>query len=533
MPPGPFHFRRRRALRYAPMQENIGLFLAKRAELTPRQQGFVQVEAGLRLTWAELNARANRIANALRALGVRPGERVALLLMNGPEMFESYTAVAKLGAIAVPLNWRLVPDELSVLLLDSGAVCLIFAEGFDVQAAELARRGAAGSHVKHWLRAGDDAALPGFARSYAGTQAEASDAEPPIGASGTDDLLILYTSGTTGRPKGAVHTHRTAIWGATNFGVSLDLRYRDVWLLFMPAFHVGALNPFVTCVQRGVKMVVMAAFDAAGAWRAIAAERVNCFIAVPAMLNAMLPLVERGEVDASSVRWILTGGSPVPVPLLEAYARHDISIIGAYGLTEACGLGCLLVADEARARIGSAGKPFFGLDLRVVDEKGRECPPDQAGEITLAGAPLMRGYWNLPEATAETIRSGWLHTGDVAARDADGYVYIRDRLKDMIISGGENIYPAEIENLLMGHPDVFEVAVIGQASRRWGESPFAVIVRKRPGLSEKDVLDWCQGRLARFKQLKGVAFIDEIPRNPSGKVLKRVLREQFPGPAPE
>jgi acyl-CoA synthetase (AMP-forming)/AMP-acid ligase II len=515
------------------MRENLGLFLAKRAELTPRHEAFVQVETGLRLTWAELNARTNRMANALLELGVRPGDRVALLLMNGPEMFESYAAIAKLGAIAVPLNWRLVPDELSVLLQDSGAVCLIFGEAFDAQASELARRGAAASAVRHWLRAGDDAALPGFAGSYARVQAGASNAEPACGAAGEDDLLILYTSGTTGRPKGAVHTHRTAIWGATNFGVSLDLRYLDVWLLFMPAFHVGALNPFTSCVQRGIKMVVMRAFDPALAWRAIAAERVNCFVAVPAMLNAMLPMVERGEVDASSVRWILTGGSPVPVPLLEAYARHDISIIGAYGLTEAAGLGCLLATDEARARIGSAGKPFFGLDLRVVDEKGRECGPDEAGEITLSGYSVMRGYWKLPEATAETIRGGWLHTGDVAARDADGYVYIRDRLKDMIISGGENIYPAELENLLAGHPDIFEAAVIGQPSKRWGESPFAVVVRKRPGLREQDVLDWCQGRLARFKQPRGVAFVDEIPRNPSGKVLKRVLREQFPGPAPE
>jgi acyl-CoA synthetase (AMP-forming)/AMP-acid ligase II len=354
-----------------------------------------------------------------------------------------------------------------------------------------------------------------------------------VGASGEDDLLILYTSGTTGRPKGAVHSHRSAIWGATNFGVSLDMRYRDAWLLFMPAFHVGALNPFVTCLQRGVKMVVMRAFDAEGAWRAIAAERVNCFIAVPAMLNAMLPAVEQGRVDASSVRWILTGGSPVPVPLLEAYARHDISIVGAYGLTEACGLGCLLPTDEARTRIGSAGRPFFGLDLRVVDEKGRECAPDQPGEIVLRGASVMKGYWKLPDATAETIRDGWLHTGDVAARDAEGYVYIRDRLKDMIISGGENIYPAELENVLAGHPGVCEVAVIGQPSRRWGESPFAVVVRRDPALREQDVLDYCQGRLARFKQPRGVAFIDEIPRNPSGKVLKRVLRERFPGPAPE
>ena len=515
------------------MRHNAGLFLAKRAELSPDLPGLYQVETGLRLSWAAWNARANRTAHALHGLGVRPGDRVALLLMNGPEIFESYAAIAKLGAIAVPLNWRLVPDELAFLLADSGATCLIYAEDFDASAAELERRGAEGGGVRHWVRAGDDARLPRFAHSYARLQAGASDAEPPIGACDDDDLLILYTSGTTGRPKGAVHTHRTAIWGGTNFGVSLDLRERDVWLLFMPAFHVGALNPFLSCLQRGVSFAVMRAFDAERAWRVVESERVTNFIAVPAMLLQMLPFVERGEVDASSVRWILTGGSPVPVPLLEAYARFGIKIIGAYGLTEACGLGCLLRDDEATARIGSAGKAFYHLDVRIVDEKGRDCSPGEPGEIWLQGPSVMRGYWQLPDASAEALRDDWLHTGDVAVRDEQGYVYIRDRLKDMIISGGENVYPAEIESLLHGHPDVAEVAVIGQPSTRWGESPFVVVVRKRDGLSERDVLDWCQGRLARFKQPRGVGFVAELPRNPSGKVLKRVLRERFPGPAPE
>ncbi len=515
------------------MRHNVGLFLAKRAELTPDQPGLVQFETGLRLSWAELNARANRTANALLERGVRPGERVALLLMNGPEMFESYAAIAKLGAIAVPLNWRLEPDELAFLLADSGATTLIFGADFDTGVSELQARGARGPALSSWIRVGEASDLPGFALDYDALQASAPDGEPPVGASDDDDLVILYTSGTTGRPKGAVHTHRTAIWGGTTFGVSLDMRYRDIWLLFMPAFHVGALNPFVTCMQRGICCVTMRSFDPELAWRVIQQERVTSFIAVPAMLLQMLPYVERGEVDASSVRWVLTGGSPTPVPLLEAYASHDIRIIGAYGLTEACGLGCLLPHDEATQRIGSAGKAFYHLDLRIVDEQGRDCPPGQPGEILLEGPSIMRGYWQLPEASAETLRDGWLHTGDIAERDVEGYVYIRDRLKDMIISGGENVYPAEVENLLHGHPDIAEVAVIGQPSERWGESPFAVVVRTSDSLKPGDVLEYCRGRIARFKQPRGVAFIDELPRNASGKVLKRVLSERFPGPAPE
>jgi acyl-CoA synthetase (AMP-forming)/AMP-acid ligase II len=327
--------------RGSPVRQNLGRLLSQRAQRTPDLEALVEVESGRRLSWSELDARANRTAQTLIALGVGPGDRVALLLMNGSEIFESYMAIAKLGGIAVPLNWRLVPDELSFLLRDCGAIGLIYGDDFDDNVAEIARRGSAGSGVGSWLRVGREAERPDFALSYDAAQESASSAAPEMLAGGDDDLLILYTSGTTGRPKGAVHTHNTALWGGTGFNLSLDMRYRDAWLLFMPAFHVGALNPFVSCMQRGMTCVVMRAFEADAAWQVIERERITNFIAVPAMLNAMLPAVERGEVDASSVRWILTGGAPVPVPLLEAYARHDIGILGGYGLTEACGLGCL------------------------------------------------------------------------------------------------------------------------------------------------------------------------------------------------
>ena len=204
-----------------------------------------------------------------------------------------------------------------------------------------------------------------------------------------------------------------------------------------------------------------------------------------------------------------------------------------YGLTESCGPGCLIDADNALNKIGSTGRGFFHTDVRIVDEEGNDCLPNEQGEVWLAGKHIMKGYWNRPDATAETItQDGWLRTGDVAVMDEEGFVYIQDRIKDMIISGGENVYPAEVENVILGHPDVAEVAVIGQPSERWGESPFAIVVRKSDALLETDILQHCDGKLARFKLPKGAAFIDIIPRNANGKVLKRVLREQFPGPAP-
>jgi acyl-CoA synthetase (AMP-forming)/AMP-acid ligase II len=296
---------------------------------------------------------------------------------------------------------------------------------------------------------------------------------------------------------------------------------------------VGALLPFLAAVRTGVTLIVMESFDAALAWKVCERENVTSFIAVPSMLNGMLPELESGRADASSVRWILTGAAPIPSSLLEAYAAHGVEIVSAYGLTEAFGQGCILAADHAAAHIGSVGKPFFCLDARVVDAAGRRCPPDEPGEVLLRGPCVMKRYWKRPEETSETLRDGWLHTGDVATVDADGFYTIRDRTKDMIISGGENIYPAEIENVLHGHPAIADVAVIGQPNARWGESPFVVAVRNDETLLERDLLAWLDGRIAGFKRPTGVAFVSELPRNPSGKLLKHALRKQFPGADPQ
>jgi acyl-CoA synthetase (AMP-forming)/AMP-acid ligase II len=249
------------------------------------------------------------------------------------------------------------------------------------------------------------------------------------------------------------------------------------------------------------------------------------------MLQFMLQTRPR-DIDLTRVRWIMSGASPVPVTLIEAYAELGVEIHQVYGLTESCGPACLISPDEALKRAGSTGKEFFFTRVRVVDPDGNDVPPDTPGEVICQGNHVMVGYWNRPEATAETIRNGWLHTGDVAIVDKDGYVYIHDRIKDMIISGGENVYPAEIENVLLGHPAVADVAVIGRPSERWGETPLAVVVRTDESLTADDVLRFTDGKLARYKRPTGAVFVDEIPRNPSGKALKRLLREQFADRAP-
>ena len=516
------------------MKNNVGLFLTKRAHLNPDLEGFIDVASGRRITFAEWNAGANRAAALLRARGVVKGDRVALLMLNCPEFAECFFGLAKIGAVVVPLNIRLVADELAYILNDSGATILIYGEEFAAAVADLEARGAAGTRVKHWLHvAAPDGGAPraDFAEDYNELRAEASDAEPTVGAEEDDLLYIMYTSGTTGLPKGVVHTHNSAIWACITITTTSEMRYRDRYLLMLPAYHVGALTPLTGNVYRAVTSVVMRSFDPLRAWELIDAEKITVALAVPAMLVFMDQVPDTGRFDTSQLRWIMSGGAPVPVTMIEAFAKRGIEVHEVYGLTEVCGPACLISPEDALTHAGSTGKAFFHTEVRVVDEDGKDVPPDTPGEVVVSGKHVMKEYWNQPEATAETLRDGWLHTGDVAVRDGEGFVYIRDRTKDMIISGGENIYPAEIENVILSHPKVRDVAVIGQPSDKWGEVPLAVVAAADDTLAADDVMGHCVGKLARFKLPKAVEFIDEVPRNPTGKILKRLLRDRFPGPA--
>ncbi len=515
------------------MKINIGAFLTKRALLSSQLDAFVDAESGTRYSFAALNERCNRTANALAGMGVQPGDRVALLLMNSVEFTESFFAIAKLGAVVVPVNWRLVADELEFILKNSGASVLLFDADFAQVVDELHARGER-TDIRRWVQiSAPSTAVSPYAVAYADVQGAAATTEPAAGAGDDDMLYIMYTSGTTGLPKGAVHTHSTVLWALLTMNVVTDLRGGDRYLHLLPMFHVGALTPVTMCVYRGATSVVARSFDAVRTWQVIERERVTVMLAVPAMLNFMWQVPQRDSFDRSSLRWILSGAAPVPVSLIQQYAAVGIEIQQIYGLTESCGPACVIDGEHAIKKAGSTGKAFFHTDVRVANEAGHDCAPGEPGEVLVRGRHLMKEYWQRPEATAEAIRDGWLYTGDVATIDADGFIYIMDRTKDMVISGGENIYPAELENVILQHPKVGEVAVIGQPSERWGESPFAIVVRKDDTLTEQDVLSWCDGKMARYKLPRGAAFVDVIPRNPSGKVLKRMLRTQFPGPAPQ
>ncbi len=513
------------------MRDNVGLFLSKRAMLSPTLEAFVAPELGLRLNYAQLDRRCNRTADLLVRSGVRAGDRVALLLMNGVEFVESFFAIAKLGAIVVPLNWRLAPDELAFILGDSGAATLIFGAEFAAVAADLYGRGRDATDVKRWIQAGGAETAP-FAESYAELHLASGEAPPPIGGGDNDELYIMYTSGTTGLPKGAVHTHTSVIAACQTINATEDVRYRDVYMVAVPLFHVAALTPFTANVYRGSTSVVLQIFEPQRAWQIIEQEKVNCMIAVPAMLNFMQQAPNFRTVDHSSLRWVMSGAAPVPVSLIETYTAKGIEIHQVYGLTESCGPACLTSPEDAVRKAGSTGKAFFHTDVRVVHVTGDDVAPGEVGEVLVRGRHLMKGYWKRPRDTADAIRDGWLYTGDLATVDDEGFVYIQDRKKDMIISGGENIYPAEIENVLLQHPDVLDVAVIGQSSAAWGESPVAIVVAAR-AVDAADIIGFTDGKLARYKQPRSFHFVDEIPRNASGKILKRLLRERFPGPASE
>ena len=509
------------------MKNNIGLFVTKRALLNPTTEAIVDVTSGKRQTYVQLNERCNQVANSMRDNGLTQGDRVATLLMNGSDFVEIFFGTAKAGGVIVALNWRLVADELSFILSDSGANTLVFGTAFNEVVAELHSRGASATSVTTWIHVGDAADRPEFASGYEDLLAPASTDEPEITTSDDDLLFIMYTSGTTGLPKGVMHSHLTALWSVITGNTTADTRYTDRYLICLPLFHVGALNPMLSIIHKGGTGVIMSEFHPVKIWEVFAEERISVTLAVPAMLNFMLSTYNKESHDISRLRWVMSGAAPVPVPLIKAYEAMGIEIHQVYGLTETCGPGCLISPDDALTRAGSTGKTFFHTEVRVVNEQGEDCGPDEPGEVIISGPHVMIGYWNRPDATAEAIVDGWLRTGDVAIMDGDGFIYIQDRIKDMIISGGENVYPAEIENVLMAMEGVADAAVIGIPSEKWGESPLAVIVRANDEVSAQDVIAHCDGKLARFKMPQAVEFTDVIPRNPTGKVLKRVLREQY------
>jgi fatty-acyl-CoA synthase len=501
----------------------IGDWLGKRELLTPDRLALVDDGTGRRYTYRQLNERANRLAHALRhRLGVHKGDRVAVLAKNRIEYLDALFATGKLGAILVPLNWRLAAPELAYMLNDSGTRILIAGSEFSATVYELRTQTPFESLIVLGDGKGDGLSYDDLlARAEADPVTEEVDLEDPH--------LILYTSGTTGRPKGAVLPHRVLAWNSLNTNVGWELRADDVSIIHTPLFHTGGINVLtIPILHAGGTIVLMREWEPQRCLELIERERVTVFFAVPTMFQMLLDAPNFGRTDLSCVRFFISGGAPCPVPLIEAFQSRGIPFRQGYGLTEVSVNCFTLNAEDAIRKVGSVGRPMIHLDARLVDADGRDVAPGQVGELWLRGPTVCAGYWQNPEATAVSITDGWFHTGDLARMDAEGYYYIVDRKKDMYISGGENVYPAEVEGVIHEHPAVAECSVIGVRDERWGEVGRALVVlRPSSALTEAELLEHCRRRLGRYKVPQSVLFLPELPHNSSGKVLKPVLRERY------
>jgi fatty-acyl-CoA synthase len=462
-------------------------------------------------THAELHDRAARLASVLETGGVRAGDRVALLLHNRIEFVESLLACHRLAAVAVPINFRLATDEVEYILADSGAVAVICDSPPP-----------ASGHVAMVLEVGlvYDAAV---------ASAPPRETAPAVE---DDPALICYTSGTTGRPKGAVLTHRNLVASTLSWIHEMRAGEDDVWLSGQPLFHIGGINGLLPFLVLGATVVITptTAFDPEAMLRLIEVHGATMCIFVPTQWAAICASDAVARVDPHQLRVAMWGASPAPRQTLEAMQRTfpRAAIVSAYGQTETSGATTLLKGPDSTRKMGSVGKPMLGVELRVVDDALQDTPADDVGEVVYRGPIVMAGYHQQPEATREAFAGGWFHSGDLARFDDEGYLWLVDRKKDMIVSGGENVYPAEVERVLLDHPAVAEVAVIGVPHRRWVETPVAFVVAgDGVEADEAELIAHCRQYLAGFKKPSAVIVVDELPRNAGGKVLKRRLREAY------
>ena len=503
--------------------QGIGFWLTKRAFLNGDREAVV--DGGRRLSYRELNGRVNRLSRALQALGLKPGDRCALLAYNCLEYVEVIFAAAKLGLLLVPLNWRLSPAELAFNLLDSGTETLIFDPGF----AEVVQNLVGQTSVRRRLVLGEEetAGALAYEKALAGQSEQEPEPAEPVGLD--TPHIIMYTAGTTGRAKGAVLTQGASFWNAINLEMDLYFTPRDRNLLVLPMFHIGGIGLFtLPLLYAGGTVVIQRTFEPAETLRLLHEENISLFFGVPAVF---LFLIQHPDFQAQAfekARLVMSGGAPLPVSLVEQYHQAGIVLQQGFGMSEAAPSIATLGKDRALKKAGSIGRALFHLEARVVDDDLIDVPTGAVGELVIRGPNLMQGYWNRPEATAEALAGGWFHTGDLARMDEEGDLTIVERKKDLFISGGENVYPAEVENVLFELSPVSEVAVIGIPDEKWGEVGRAVVVLKEgQSLGEAEILDHLRGRLARYKIPKRVVFIDRLPRNAAGKVLKTELRDRL------
>ncbi len=508
------------------MKADVNWFgvLAHHAARSPERA--ITVFEGQVTTYRDMATRAMALAAGLHERGVGPGQVVALLSYNCPEFLETVFAANYLGAIAMPINWRLAAAEVRYILEHSEARAIVCDEAL-MDLANEATVGMESDLVRSCIA---PEATPGWTTLGALRAGAPSVDRVPIDA---DDVhRLMYTSGTTGRPKGVMITHANLAWKNFAHLVEFGFNADDLGLACGPLYHVGALDlTTTTLIAAGATTIIHRTFDAAAVVEELERSKVTVVWLAPAMVNAIMALPDVEQRDLSSVRVIINGGEKMPIPLIERIQRVFPSawFADAYGLTETVSGDTFLDRDHIVKKLGSVGRSCVHLELQVWDDQGQPVPAGDRGEIVMRGPKIFKGYWRDAEATERAFAGGWFHTGDIGVLDDDGYLFIVDRLKDMIVSGGENIAGSEVERVLYEHDAVLEVAVVGRPDERWGEVPVAfVVLRAGTAATADELIAHCGGQLAKFKVPKAVTFLEALPRNPSGKVLKRDMRPGGP-----
>lgn len=504
-------------------------WLARRASLSPERVALIDVRDGRRITYRQWDTVVNRTAHFLAAgLKVSKGDRVAVLASNCVAYLDIWFACNKTGAILQNLNWRLSSRELDALIADASPGVLFYTADFAETVTTLRSMDGCAS-IRHWVALDD--ADPAADRCLSERDVHETTAPPDPGLDQDDPWVICYTGGTTGLPKGVVLTHGNITWNAVNTVMSWEINAGDTAILNAPLFHTGALNVFTApLVQAGGASVVCPGFDADQVFDLVESGTANLFFGVPTMFSLLQNHRRWEQADFSALKLVISGGAPCPRPLFERFWARGVDFKTGYGLTEAGPNTFWLPPEQVRAKPGAVGYPLFHVEVRLRDEAGDPIEvPGKTGEVLIRGPHRTPGYWNNAEATAAAIDAdGWLHTGDLAMFDDDGAYTIVGRSKDMYISGGENVYPAEVESVIHGHSAIAEAAVFGVADATWGETGCAAVVLK-PGqaLSAAELRAWLKERIAGYKVPRRVYFLDELPKTGAGKLDKRAIRKKF------
>jgi len=492
-------------------------WLDKRAKLTPDRIALIDYTARTETTFAEWNSRANRTANYLRSLGVGKGDRVAVYASNRSEYLDLFWAAPKIGAILQNLNWRLTVFELTGIIESGAPTVLIYSEDWRSQVEQLKPSFTTVEHIVAMTN-------PGPAeRDFAERLLMSSKLEDIPELDMDDPWGIYYTGGTTGLPKGAVLTHGNVTWNSVNTITSWGISGQHKAPLQLPFFHIGGPNIFmVPLVHAGGTTILCSGFDVNETFDLVEHAGITHYVAVPTMFQMLQEHPRWEEADFSKLELVMSGGAPCPLPIMEKFWGRGIDFKMGYGLTEASGNNFWLPPEWVQEKTGSVGYPIFHIDMKIINRDGTPCADNEEGELLIRGPHIVAGYWKNPQATAETIRDGWLHTGDIARRDADGCYSILGRSKEMFISGGENVYPAEIESVLLAHPLVTEAAVVGVPHATWGEVGRAFLVVAN-GYDEEDLRAFLSERLARYKLPRSIVVLDALPLTAIGKIDKKLL----------